>query len=81
MQQFYYGKYLENTYLENREINGRITLRWIVGRQVVTVRGGWSRLRIGFGIFGAEPSGSVSIELVLFYFRLTPSTTNQSFVP
>jgi len=37
---------MENSTYEVREGHGRITLRWVLYRQVVTVGGGWNSFRI-----------------------------------
>jgi hypothetical protein len=39
---------LENVHLENREEDERITLRWILGKQVVRMEDWWNWLRIVF---------------------------------
>jgi hypothetical protein len=44
--QYLWRNLLENTHLEDKEEDRRITLKWILGRQTKRMGGGWNWLRI-----------------------------------
>lgn len=35
---------MENVHLEDQETEGRLTLRWISGRRIVRMGGGWCKM-------------------------------------
>jgi hypothetical protein len=42
------GNFLENVHFEDRETDGKITLKWTLKKSIVRMEGGWNWLRIVF---------------------------------
>jgi hypothetical protein len=52
--EFLWGNFLENDHLEHQEGDGKITLRWILGRHV-DLTGLGTCAMVGFDISSVEP--------------------------
>jgi hypothetical protein len=56
----WFGMLLEKVHLEDRERDGKITQRWILGIQAVRVAGAGLCSMAGFSISGVESQGSAT---------------------